>query len=125
MVADWRRERAIRKALRGVARQRVAVYHQATDIWVIERALQRDSEVEADLATCLMRGWIEPLRENMPTGDLTPGGRLPSGPMYNRVETHYRLTDGGWAALNRAHAWTLVGVLIGVASLAATVLLAA
>jgi hypothetical protein len=124
MLDTWKRERQIRKVLRGIARQRVALFFKESDTWVIECALQRNDRVEADLATCLMRGWVEATHKNMPTGDLTPDGRLPSGQMFDRVETHYRLTEGGWAALNRAHAWALVGVLLAGASLVTTVIVA-
>jgi hypothetical protein len=84
---------------------------------IIELALIRTNDVEADLMTCLMRGWIEPLHENMPMGDLDLD-RLAAGlPPFTRTETIYRLTEGGWNALNRAHAWTAAGVLVAVVAL--------
>ena len=117
MFDDWKRERQIRKVLAGLARQRVALILQPHRVWVIEKALQRDDDVEALLMTCLMRGWIEPLQESMPTGSLTADLKLPTGPMFDRHETLYRLTEGGWNALNRMHAWTAAGVLVGIVAL--------
>lgn len=124
MLLGFKREWRIRRVLRGVARQRVAVVMQPGQVWVVEQALQRNDDTEADLATCLMRGWVETLFENLPTNDLTPDGDIPANPLFSRTETHFRLTEAGWAAINRAHAWTMVGILIAVASLLATILLA-
>lgn len=120
MFETWKSERQIRKTLRGIARQRVALIVKPGDVWVIERALERNEEVEAGLATCIMRGWVEPLFEDLPTNSLLSDGNIPPGPVFTRTENHFRLTEGGWAAINRAHAWNLVGVLLGVASLIAT-----
>ncbi|MFT3967841.1 MAG: hypothetical protein QM690_18375 [Sphingobium sp.] len=124
MFVGWKRERRIRKVLAGLARQRVAIVMQPGGVWVIENALQRDDGVEAALMTCLMRGWVEPLHEDMPMGDLAPNNLPSPPPPFTRTETIYRLTEGGWAALNRAHAWTLAGVLIAVLSLVATIAVA-
>ncbi|MHA6769546.1 hypothetical protein [Sphingobium ummariense] len=110
--------------LSGLARQRVAIVMQPGGVWVIENALQRSDAVEAAMMTCLMRGWAEPLHEDMPMGDLDPNNLPSSLPPFTRTETIYRLTEGGWAALNRAHAWTLAGVIIGVLSLVATIVVA-
>lgn len=120
----WKRERRIRKVLSGLARQRVAVVLQPGNVWVIEKALKRDDDAEAALATCLMRGWVETLHEDMPMAEIDPDNLPSSLPPFTRSETTYRLTEGGWAALNRAHAWTLVGIVIAVLSLAATIIVA-
>lgn len=125
MIEGWKRERKVRLVLRGIARQRVALVAKPGNVWLIERALQRDDETEAALATCVMRGWVEPLFEDLPTNTLTPDGRIPPGPLFTRTENHFKLTEGGWAAINRAHAWAMVGVLIGTASLIATFAVAA
>ena len=124
MLDNWKRERQIRKVLTGLARQRVALVLQPEGIWGIEQALTRDDDVEAALLTCVMRGWVEPMHDSMPTGDLTSDMRLPEGPMFTRTQAVYRLTDSGWNAINRAHAWTLAGVVLAVASLIATLLVA-
>ena len=119
MFSGWQRERRIRKVLAGLARQRVALVMQPGNVWVIENALERNGDAEANLMTCLMRGWVEPLHEDMPTGQLTPDLEFPSGALFTTKQSTYRLTEGGWAALNRAHAWTLVGVSIAALSLIA------
>lgn len=124
MFDEWKRERQIRKVLAGLARQRVALILQPQNVWVIERALTRDEDTEAALMTCHMRGWVEPLHDSMPTGDLTPGITLPPGQMFTRTQAVFRLTEGGWSALNRAHAWTVAGIVIAVLSFIATIAIA-
>lgn len=124
MFDGWKRERQVRKVLRGIARQRVVLVLQPGNVWVVERALERNDDVEAGLATCVMRGWVESLFENLPTNTLLPDGRIPAGPLFARTENHFRLTEGGWAAINRAHAWTLIGVVLAAATLIATFALA-
>jgi hypothetical protein len=84
----------------------------------------RDEGTEAALLTCQMRGWIEPLHEDMPTGKLPIDLVTHQGPLFTDTETVFRLTDGGWNALNRAHAWMLVGVVIAAMSLLATIMVA-
>lgn len=119
-----RRERQIRRVLAGLARQRVAIVAKPNNIWVVEMALKRDDDTEAALATCLMRGWVEPLHEDMPWGELDPNNLPASPPPFTGTQTVYRLTEGGWAALNRVHAWTVAGIVIAVFSLMATIALA-
>lgn len=124
MFDEWKRERQIRKVLAGLARQRVALILQPQGVWVIERALVGDEDTEAALMTCHMRGWVEPLHDSMPAGDLTPDMKLPAGPMFTRTQAVFRLTEGGWSALNRVHAWTVAGIVIAVLSLTATIAVA-
>jgi hypothetical protein len=73
--------------------------YRASEEWdlVIECAMARNDEVEADLAACLMRGWVEPLQKNMPTGTLEfdSTGRA-SDPRFDR-ENHFLFTDGRWS----------------------------
>lgn len=88
---------------------------------MIEKALARTPENEAAIRTCLMRGWVESLEENMPTGDLEAFLANPDGQMFTRNETIFRLTEGGWATLNRAHAWARVNTILAVASVAIAV----
>ena len=124
MFGNLKREWKVRSVLRGLARQRVALVLQPGNVWVIECALEQDDDVEAHLQTCLMRGWVEVLQEDMPVGQLTATFGLPSGPLFTDRNHLYRLTEGGWAALNRAHAWALVNTFIAVAALVAAFLLA-
>ncbi len=124
MFEDWKRERQIWKVLKGLARQRVAVVLQPGGIQVIEKALKRGSDTEALLAICNMRGWVEVMHDSMPVGDIDPNNISNDSLAFTRTETIYKLTEGGWSALNRAHAWALVGVIIGILSLVATIAVA-
>lgn len=116
---DWSRERAIRKTLRKLSRQRVALILQPGDVWVVENAIGHDDDTEAALRTCHLRGWVEPVADAVPMGDLTPEGQLPPGSLTTRP--CYRLTEGGWAALNRAHSWVVAGCLVAVTALIASI----
>lgn len=124
MFGGWKRERAIRRTLKKLARQRVALIVQPQGIKVLERALIHDDDTAAILLTCQMRGWVEVLEEGVPHGRLTADGRLPEGKLYDRVETLYRLTDSGWSAIHRSHGWALVGSFLGFLSLLATIAVA-
>lgn len=125
MWDQWERERQVRQVLRGIARQRVALVVQPSNVWVIERALQRNNDVEAALATCVMRGWVEPLFEDLPTNTLTSEGKVRSGPLFTGTESYFKLTEGGWAVINRAQMWTMLGVLLAGLSLISTFVVAA
>jgi hypothetical protein len=59
----------------------------------------------------------------VPKGQLTDDGELPSGPLFNNHGPIYRLTDSGWAAIQRAHMWVVVGVVLTLASLFAAAFL--
>lgn len=117
MLTNFRRERFIRQVLRHVARQRVAMKLEPGNVWVVERALPRDDDTEAALATCLLRGWIDHFQD-LPTGDLSNLGK-PDRMLYDSVKSHYRLTESGWSVINNAQAWIRMGVLIGVLGLGA------
>lgn len=110
-VRGWKRERQIRKVLAGLARQRIAIVLQPGNVWVVENALKRDDDTAAALATCQIRGWVEVMHEELPVGDLDPDNLSALPPPFMRTEITYRLTEGGWSALNRTHAWTLVGIV--------------
>lgn len=113
LVDDLRRERKVRKVLRQLARQRVALVLQPGNIWVIEKAVDDDDEADAALKTCLMRGWVDALENSVPKGKLNRDGSLPEGSLADSEGPLWKLTDSGWAAINRAHEWKLIGVLIG------------
>jgi hypothetical protein len=117
---NWKCEWRIHRVLRGLARQRVAMVAKPSNVWVIELALQISDDVDADLQTCLMRGWVEVLHNDMPSGDLDDNYLLEPGPLFTETKTLYRLTEGGWAARNRAHAWTLTSTLIAIVALIAS-----
>src|SRR5579862_9288454 len=107
---DSLREFQIRRVLRALSRQRVALILQPGDVWVIERAMEDNDQTDRALKTCYMRGWVEILEHALPTGNLTPDGKLPSGYMFDRATPMYRLTDSGWSVVNRTQLWVLVSV---------------
>src|SRR5258706_11066690 len=107
--------------LRGLARQRVVGVLTPGNVWVVERALQRDDDVRAALATCQMRGWVEVAEESIPHGPLGSDGTL-SDPIFHGNEPTYRLTEGGWAVIRRSNALSLLGVVIAALSLVVAVI---
>lgn len=113
-LLDIKREWKIRRILRLLSKQRVALVLQPGNVWVIEKAVEDNEETEAALKTCYMRGWVEPLENSVPKGKLREDGSLPGGNLYDASGPIWKLTDSGWAAINRAHEWTLIGILIGV-----------
>lgn len=98
-LADFTRERRIRLLLRRLSQQRVAMVLQPGGVWVVEKAVESGRDVEADLNTCFMRGWIEPLANAVPTGTLTSPNSIP--PMSGRT-TIWKLNDSGWYVINRS-----------------------
>ncbi|WCK21765.1 hypothetical protein [Agrobacterium tumefaciens] len=120
MFADWKEEREIRRTLRKLARQRVALILQPGNTKVIERALGHDDKTDAILLTCEMRGWVEVMQRAVPQGSITKDQRLPDGPMFDRVGDIYKFTDSGWNAINRAHGWTVFTGFLGFVSILAT-----
>lgn len=111
-LTEWRRERTIRRTLRGLARQRVAVVLQPGNVFVIERAIDDDEDTLAALQTCFMRGWVEPMYdEPIPVGRLPPSMRIEQ-PLPGQERMQYRLTDSGWSAINRSHELGLLGIIL-------------
>ena len=87
---------------------------QPGGVWVIENAVEGGEDVAADLNTCYMRGWIEPLQNAVPTGRLT----LPTSiPTMSERTTVWKLNDGGWYVINRSQLWVLSGLLVAGLSL--------
>ena len=111
---DFTRERRIRLLLRRLSRQRVAMVLRPGGVWVVEKAVEGSRDVEADLTTCYMRGWIEPLANAVPTGKLVSPTEIPS--MSGRT-TIWKLNDSGWYVINRSQLWTLSGLLVAGLSL--------
>lgn len=112
MFTNWRREIRIRRILKRLARQRVALVLQPGNAWVIENAVPDNEDTDAALKTCFMRGWVEPLENSVPKASLTPSGELPNGMHFERSGPVWKLTDSGWSAINRAHEWALIGILL-------------
>jgi hypothetical protein len=112
MFDDFFRERQIRRALKAVARQRVAMVLQPGNIEVIERGTPDEEWFELGVRTCHIRGWVEVLHENLPTGAVRFQGSNPQFSAEMASKNHYRLTEGGWAVLNRSHGWVLATFLV-------------
>jgi hypothetical protein len=117
---NFRRERQIRRVMRALARQRVAVILQPGNVWVVENAPSNLPFQEEAFRTCLLRGWVAVLHEAVPKGSLTPEGNLPNGSMFQSTAPIYRLTEAGWLAINRAQAWVIATFAVAFATLAAT-----
>ncbi len=52
-------ERDIRRTLKSLSRQRVALVLQPGNVWVIERAVEDNEQTDAALKTAYMRGWVK------------------------------------------------------------------
>jgi hypothetical protein len=115
VFTNFRREWTIRRTLRQLARQRVALVLQPGNVWVIENAVEDIEATDAALKTCHMRGWVEPMVNSIPQGRLSPDGNLPSGSLFQNQGPVWKLTDSGWAAINRAHEWMLFGIFLAAA----------
>lgn len=124
MFDNFRSERQIRRALKAVSRQRVAIVLQDGNAQVIEFSPPDEEWFELGVRTCLIRGWVEVLHENLPTTAIRFQDKNLLPPGQAKPKTHYRLTEGGWAVINRSHAWVLatflvssLGLVVAVASL--------
>ena len=113
MFLHARREWAVRAVLRRLARQRVALVLQPGNVWVIENAVPDNEETDAALKTCFMRGWVEPLENFVPKGQLGTNGELTEAFRFQTSGPVWRLTEGGWAAIHRSNEWALIGILLG------------
>jgi hypothetical protein len=114
---DFRKERFIIRTLRRLSRQRVALVLQPGNIWVIEKAVKDDKRSDAALKTCYMRGWVEPIEHAVPTGTVSPEGRLPEGSWVTGEKPIFRLTDSGWAVINRSHQLAVLGTFLALLAL--------
>ena len=117
MLEEFFRERHIRLALKAIARQRVALVLQPGNVQVVERSPPHEEWFEVGARTCLIRGWVEVLHENLPTGQLKFNKNTPNFPDQMYPATHYKLTEGGWAVLNRSQSWVLATFMVSTISL--------
>jgi hypothetical protein len=90
-------DQTIRNTLQQLARQRVRLVLQPGNYWIIDLAIKKDEDTDAALATCFMRGWVEPLVNAVPSTQLSADGRLPPNFQFEGNETIYRLTSAGWS----------------------------
>jgi len=120
------REYQIRRILRKISKQRVALILKPGDVWVIEKALKTDEKVEAYVATCLMRGWIEILENSVPSRDLTKDGQLlniPLNKLFNETKNIYKITDSGWSVINRQKTLLYLTFLVALMTLILMILI--
>lgn len=122
MLTHFRRERSIRRTLRLLARQRV-VHVMQGNVWCIELAMPDDAETQANLRTADLRGWAAPLQDNAVRDFRWTGTEV----TLAGATVVYRLTEGGWAMLQRAHMLnvimaflTLIGAVAAVGALKLT-----
>jgi hypothetical protein len=111
-------DRTIDRTLRKLARQRVRLVLQPGDHWVVDYAVPQDDDTRAALLTCQMRGWVEPLRDAVPSAQLTPEGTLPPNLSFDKVQTLYRLTSAGWSVIHRSDLIATCALLIAAMSFA-------
>ena len=112
-----KRERAIRGALKTIARQRVALILPG-NVLVLERSPPPTESFDEAVQTCLIRGWAEVLYEEMPSRQFEFQGKAP---VYSETSTrpHYKLTEGGWNAIRGTHSLVIVAIVLSALSLAA------
>src|SRR5579875_1298479 len=110
-------ERQLRHTLRRLAEQKVVLVLQPGNVWVVDRAVEDNDRTDAALKTAWMRGWVEPIHDAVPRGRLGPNNELPQGELYQTAGPLWRLTDAGWAVINRTHGWALFAIVISILSL--------
>lgn len=112
-------ERFIRHTLRRLARQRVATILTG-NVWVVQGSPADGPRTDAALSTCLVRGWVEILHHAVPSGDFAVPEDIGRRELFPNSKPVYRLTEGGWHAINRTHGWVLATFAVGVLGVAAT-----
>lgn len=117
----FKRERRIRQVLRSLAGQRVVAVVQPGDVWLIENAPNLPGKEES-ISTCLMRGWVEVLHDAVPKSQLCPDGLPNRNEAITGYDTIYRITDSGWAVINRTHTWVLATFAVSLLALLAVIL---
>lgn len=130
MFERYKRERKIRRVLSGLSRQHVSKVWWPDESSVpagrptpegpcldIDDAVmvQDEGAIEA-LQTCILRGWTEELPVKV-SSRLRPGDNRPviSPWVFPYPITHYRITEAGWAEINRTRMWLIAGVMAGAA----------
>jgi hypothetical protein len=115
-------ERLIRKTLRRLAKQRVAMILQPGNAWVIEQAVSdgESPDISAALRTCHLRGWVTPEMNAVPETSIGPNGELLKN--TQGIAPIYRLTEAGWSVIHRSQAWVISTFIVATASLIATII---
>ena len=121
MFEDFRRERDVRRTLRAIARQRVALVLQPGNVIVVEHSPPNEEWFDLAVRTCHIRGWVDVLHDSIPSGTVRIEGNRTLLPDVMKPKTIYRLTEGGWAVIHRSHAWIIATFVISMLSLTAGV----
>lgn len=74
------------------------------------------------LTTCLMRGWVEVLVGAVPKGQVAKDGLPDCDEPFKGHGTIYRITDSGWAVINRTQTWLMATFAVSLLALVAVVL---
>lgn len=113
LVYEWKIQRLLKK----ISKQRVTMILQPGDVKVVERSIGQDENTLTLIYTAEFRGWVELLRKAVPSGNIGKNGEFDfDRPSQSKVD-YWRLTDSGWAAIQRRHQITLLGTLIGLLGL--------
>lgn len=80
MFENIRKERLIRKALRAIARQRVALILKPGNVMVVENSTPDTEWFDLAVKTAHIRGWVEILHDSIPMGRLRFEGNTPVFP---------------------------------------------
>lgn len=112
MFTHLKREYSIYKTLTCISKQRVVLFLQPGNAWVIEKALPDADQNQANIRTCMIRGWVDLLRESIPSTNIDNNYDLSKALDLNRKEDIYKLTDSGWNAIHRTHVITLLSIII-------------
>ena len=114
MIGDFIYEFRMHRLLKKIARQRVAMILEPGSIPVIERAIKTNEETKTLLLTAQIRGWVDILHEDMPTGKLDSSGSINSDMPFQSKENHWKLTDSGWGAIQRRYQLSVLGLALTV-----------
>ncbi len=114
MIRDFLYELKVQKVLKKIAKQRVALILQPGNVPVIERAIGSDEETQAIILTAQIRGWVEVLHEDMPTGKVDENGYFNKAQPFDKLETYWKLTDSGWAVIQRRHQLSVLSLLVAI-----------
>lgn len=121
MLETFKRERAVRRALHAIARQRVVLVLQPGNVLVVELSPPDEEWFDIAVRTCHIRGWVDVLHDSIPSGTVLYEGSNPVFPGEMKPKTIYRLTEGGWTVIHRSHGWLIATFLVGLLSLVAGV----
>ncbi len=108
LVYEWK----IHRMLKQMAKQRVTMVLNPGHVKVIERAIGHDEKTLVLIYTAEFRGWVELLHKAVPTGQIGKDGEFNFKEPFQSTEDHWRLTDSGWAAIQRRHQLSLLGICI-------------